>query len=83
MSLQLHRKGWACRGALVYVLVGFWDGDYVSKFPYVWYCVGVKSSFTHARGYAIPIGHMCFRCLMFRLSEPCELFFLTFLASWT
>ena len=35
-------------GALVYVFVGFWDGDYVSQLPYVWYYVGVKSSFLHA-----------------------------------
>ena len=26
----------------------FWDGDYVSQLPHVWYCVGVKSSFQHA-----------------------------------
>ena len=24
-------------GAPVYVFVGFWDGDYVSELPYVWY----------------------------------------------
>ena len=35
-------------GALVYVFVGFWYGDYVSQLPYVWYYVGVKSSFQHA-----------------------------------
>ena len=29
--------------------VGFWDGDYVSQLPYVWYYVGVKSSFQNAR----------------------------------
>ena len=29
--------------------VGFWGGDYVSQLPYVWYYVGVKSSFQHAR----------------------------------
>ena len=29
-------------------------------------------------------GPMCFRCLMFNLSGPCELiFFLCFIASWT
>ena len=37
------------RGALVYVVVGFWDGDYVSQHPYVWYYVGVKSSIQNAR----------------------------------
>ena len=33
---------------------------------------------------ASPKGHMCFRCLMFNLSGPCELLFLLcFIASWT
>ena len=33
---------------------------------------------------AIPGGTMCFRCLIFSLSGPCELlFFLYFIASWT
>ena len=33
---------------------------------------------------ASPRGHMCFRCLMFSLSGPCELLFLLcFIASWT
>ena len=36
------------------VFVEFWDMDYVSQFPYVWYYVGVKSSFQHA-----PRGPMC------------------------
>ena len=27
----------------------FWDGDYVGHLLYVWYYVGVKSSFQHAR----------------------------------
>ena len=31
-----------------------------------------------------PRGLMCFRCLIFSLSEPCELLFLLcFIASWT
>ena len=30
-------------------LLGFGDGDYVSQLPYVWYYVGVKISFQHAR----------------------------------
>ena len=31
-----------------------------------------------------PRGPMCFRCLMFNLSGPCELLFLLcFIASWT
>ena len=38
----------ACMSGIVYVFVGFWDGDYVIQLPYVWYYVGVKSSFQHA-----------------------------------
>ena len=31
-----------------------------------------------------PRGRMCFKCLMFSLSGPCELlFFLRFIVSWT
>ena len=30
-------------------LLGFWDLDYVRQLPYVWYYVGLKSSFQHAR----------------------------------
>ena len=30
-------------------LLGFGFWDYVSHFPYVWYHVGVKSRFQHAR----------------------------------
>ena len=33
---------------------------------------------------ANPRGPMCFRCLIFSLSGPCELLFLrSFIASWT
>ena len=31
------------------VSVGFWDGDYVSQLPYVWYYVFVKSSCKYTR----------------------------------
>ena len=44
----------------------------------MWYYVGVKNSFQHAGEDASPRGHMCFRCLMFNLSGPCELLFLYF-----
>ena len=69
-SVQLLRGGiWVCMRSLVYVFVGFWVGDYVSQLPYVWYYVGVKSSFS---------------CLMFSLSGPCGLLFLLcFISSWT
>ena len=51
------------------------DWDYVSQLPYVWYCVGVKSSFQHARKNASTVGTICVRWLMFSLSGPCELLF--------
>ena len=55
----------------------FWNGDYVSQLPYVWYYVVVKSSLKHmlVRN-ASPRGPMCFKCLMFNLSGPCGLLFL-------
>ena len=66
-------------GKPCYVFVGFWDEDYVSQLPYVWYYGGVKSSFQHAS----PRGPMFLRSLMFNLSGPCELLFLLcFIASW-
>ena len=45
----------------------FWvlGWDYVSQLPYVWYYVGVKSSFQHAREECESKRAMCFRCLMF------------------
>ena len=36
------------------IFLGFWDVDYVSHLPYVWYYVGAKSRFQHARGNASP-----------------------------
>ena len=48
--LQLLREGiWACMMYPCLCLIGFWDRDYVSQLPYVWYYVGVKSSFQRAR----------------------------------
>ena len=47
VSLQLLR-GETCMGALVYIFISFWDGDYASHCPYIWYYVGVKCSFQHA-----------------------------------
>ena len=50
VSLQLLRGGiWACMRCPCLCLFGNWDGNYVSQLPYVWYYVGVKSSFQHAR----------------------------------
>ena len=64
------------------VFVGFWDRDYLSQLPCVRYYVFVKSSFNILMKNASPRGHMCFTCLIFRLSGPCELLFLLcFIAS--
>ena len=51
------RIGWVCLVCLPLckeeesstVSLQFWDWDYVSQLPYVWYYAGVKSSFQHAR----------------------------------
>ena len=65
------------------VFVGFWDRDYVSQLPGVRYYVFVKSILNLLVRNASPRGPMCFRCLIFSLSGPCELFLLCFIASWT
>ena len=50
VSLQLLREGiWACMGCPCQCLCCVLGWDYVSQLPYVWYYVGVKSSFQHAR----------------------------------
>ena len=36
-------------GDLVFVCVGFWDGDYICQLAYVRYNVVVKNSFNHTR----------------------------------
>ena len=59
--------------ALVCVFVEFWDRDYVSQLPCVRYYVFVKSSFKHTHEECESKGPMCFRCLIFNLSGPCEL----------
>ena len=53
-------------------LLGFGMGP-VSRLPCALYYVGVK---TCSRGRNVSSrGHMCFRCLMFGFSGPCELLF--------
>ena len=42
---------------------------------HVWHYVSVKSRFQHAREEYESKSAICFRCLMFSLSGPCELFF--------
>ena len=66
-------------------LLGFGMGTlFVSQLTYVWYYVGVKRSFQHAREECESKRAYVFRCLMFNLSGPCELLFLLcYIASWT
>ena len=64
-------------------LLGFGMGTMLANF-HMWYYVGVQILFNMLVRNASLRGHMCFRCLMFNLSEPCELLFLLcFIASGT
>ena len=53
------------------------DGDNVSQFPYVWYYMLLRAVLIMFERNASPGGPMCFRCLIFSLSGPCELFIFT------
>ena len=52
-------------------LLGFGMGTMLASF----HMCGIKSSHQMVVSNASPIGPMCFRCLMFSLSGPCELLF--------
>ena len=59
---------------------GFGMGTMLANF----HMSGIKSSINMLVRDASPRGSMCFRCLMFSLSGPCELLFLLcFIAPWT
>ena len=49
MSVITERKDMGLYEVPLSMYVGFWDGDYVNQLPCVWYYVGVKSTFQHAR----------------------------------
>ena len=55
-------------------LFGFWDRDYVSHHPCVRFLLRAVLNILIRN--ASPRGPMCFRCLIFNLSGPCELLFL-------
>ena len=66
-------------------LLSFGIWTMLANFPYVRYYVFLLRTVLNilVRN-ANPRGHMCFRCLIFNLSGPCELLFLLcFIASWT
>ena len=65
-------------------LLGFGMGAMLSNFYMCCIMLVLRAVFNMLVRNASPRGPMCFRCLMFNLSGPCELLFLLcFIASWT
>ena len=65
-------------------LFGFGMGTMLANFHMCGIMLVLSAVFSMLVRNASPRGPMCFRCLMFNLSEPCELLFLLcFIASWT
>ena len=66
-------------------LLGFWDrGTMLANFHMCGIMLVLRAMFNMLVRNASPRGPMCFRCLMFSLSGPCELLFLLcFIFSWT
>ena len=76
MNLMIVPGILVCSSFLISVCMKAHIECYVSQLPYVWYYVGVKSSFNMLVRNASPRRTMCFRFQMFSLSGPCELLFL-------
>ena len=65
-------------------LLGFGMGTMLDNFHMCGIMLVLRALFNMLARNASPRGPMCFRCLMFNLSGPCELLFLLcFIASWT
>ena len=65
-------------------LLGFGVGTMSANFHMCGIMLVLRAFFNMLVRNARPRGPMCFRCLMFNLSGPCELLFLLcFIASWT
>ena len=65
-------------------LLGFGMGTMLATFHMCGIMLVLRAVFNMLVRNAIPCGPMCFRCLMFNLSGPCEfLFLLCFIASLT
>ena len=65
-------------------LLGFGMGTMLANFHICGIMLVLRAVFKMLMRNASPRGPMCFRCLMFNLSGPCELLFLLcFIASWT
>ena len=83
VSLQLLSGGiWPCMRCPCQFL--FWMGTLLGNCHMCGIMLVLRAVFNMLVRNASPRGHMCFRCLMFNLSGPCEfLFLLCFIASWT
>ena len=57
-------------------LLGFGMGTMLVNFHMCGIMLVLRAVFNMLVRNASPRGHMCFRCLMFSLSGPCELLFL-------
>ena len=65
-------------------LLGFEMGTMLANFHMCGIMLVLRAVVNMLARNASPRWHMCFRCLMFSLSGPCELLFLLcFIASWT
>ena len=65
-------------------LLGFWMGTMLANFHMCAIMLLLRTVINILVRNASPRAPMCFRCLMFNLSGPCELLFLLcFIGSWT
>ena len=65
-------------------LLGFGIGTMLANFHMCGIMLVLRAMLNMLVRNASPRGPMCFRCLMFSLSGPCELLFLLcFIVSWT
>ena len=80
VSLQLLRGGiWA---SMCLLCIGM--GTMLANFHMCGIMLVLRAVFNMLMMSASPRGPMCFRCLIFSMSGPCELLFLVcFIASWT
>ena len=58
---------------MLYVLLGFGIGTMLASFHMCGIMLVLRAVFNMLVRNASPRGHMCFRCLLFNLSGPCEL----------
>ena len=65
-------------------LLGFGIGTMLANFHMCGIMLVLIAAFSMTVRNASPRGPMCFKCMMFNLSGPCELLFLLcYIASWT